>query len=279
MAGLAAPFLLVGQSALATLEAMLSGPLSGWAADWGIASSQIALAVARASDGEGVGMPGHTGAPQWRRQVQAGNCTVWLACDSGTMALQKAIFGAPFAVAASSAPAGLAAAGADEALGELLGALTRAALGMPSEIRGSDDGRVDNCADGVPAHVWKRGSGAALATVTIEHWSCSVLLDGTALAALLPRAAALPGLGAVDYGACMAQVPVALELVAGGARVSLGSLLALSEGDVIGLGNRSDAPLTLRSPAGRSVLNGYLGRRGETIAIELSTHEFHHIGD
>ena len=275
MGAAAVPFMLVGQGALAKLESVLERALSAWAADWGVALSEVALAVVRAADRAASDQAGHPGAVQWRHQARASGRTVWLACDPGTIALQKAIFGAPCASPSSAAPAGLAAAGAHEALDALIDALAHAALGTPQEAAHS----VDCRADGVLSHVWRRGAGAALATVTIGRWNCSVLLDGAALAALLPRPAALPGLNSVDYRACLAQVPVALKLVAGGARVSLGSLLALSEGDVISLGNRSDAPLTLRSQAGRSVLKGYLGRCGEAVAIELTADASHLSGD
>jgi flagellar motor switch protein FliM len=61
-------------------------------------------------------------------------------------------------------------------------------------------------------------------------------------------------------------LPVAFQAV----DVDLGNLLTAAVGDVIRLGAALDAPLQLQAPDGRSLLPAYLGRIGDSIAIEIA---------
>jgi hypothetical protein len=247
------PFSLVGQGTLRSIQATLTRAATVWAAEWGVAPEQLKVSVERAWEGAPV-----AAGPVWRHSAQAGGRGAWFGCSAEfDTELQQAIFGLP-----EAEPANLAPTGARQALEALLDALAGAALaGQQSVTR--------NLAIEVPAGTLRRGGGAVVAQIACGRQHCWVLLDSAAVRALHLPPAALPALAPVDYRASVAMTPVALQLRIGAAKVGLGSLLSLSVGDVIRLDARHDAPVALRTLAGSVLLDAYLGRSGDSVAVEL----------
>ncbi len=259
----ARPYRLLGDSAVGAVRGALAQAVSAWAADWGVASARVGVGVERAWDSAAARSLG------WNRSAQTAGRQAWLAAGSDLEGgLQQALFPAdPGFGPGGDAPAGLAAAGAREALGGLLDALVGAAL--------STRHGVPRGAAAVPAALWRRGSGAVVAQVAVGGRHCHVLLDGAAVQAFVPPAAPLPALPAVDVAAGVADVPVSLRLDAGTARVGLGALLSLAPGDVIRLDRQADAPLALGTLAGDPLFHAYLGRCGNGVAVELVQSQSH----
>lgn len=253
----AMPFRLVGCSALRAVQAALARAVSSWAAEWGVDQALMAVAVERAWETTPSARMGN-----WNHGGQAGERNTWFACsDDFRSLLQLAMFGA----ADAPAPAGkasLAPAGACQAGQSLLDLLGRAALA-------SQQGTQSEYGPEVPAACWQRGGGAVVAHVAVGGQVVRVLLDSAAVQAVQLPPAALPALLPADLNAGLAKVPVALQLCAGSARVGLGSLMALSAGDVLRLGTPGDAPLSLQTLSGSPILAGYLGRCGDSVAVEL----------
>ncbi len=241
-------FRLVGDSALRAVDAALAQALSRWSAEWGVDSSVASVSVQRAceaSPADGI---------NWQRR----GLHAWLACPPTLEAvLQDAIFGP----VANGRPA-LAHAGACQARADLLEALQSAFSAAPGHAH--DENLV-----APPDGVWRRGAGAVAACIRLGQLRLHMLLDAPAVQSLQRPAAALPALAPADLAQSVARVPVVLELNAGSARVGLGSLMALSAGDVIRLGIPSEAPLSLRSAAGKTLFGAYLGRSDGELAVEI----------
>lgn len=259
----ATPFRLLGDGAVRAVRAACAQAVSGWAADWGLAAARVDVGVQRAWDGAAAR------SLAWHRSAETHGRHAWLAAGSDFgNALQQALFPAdPGYGPGVHAPADLAAAGTREALDGLLDALAGVALSVGHAVPPG--------AAAVPAAVWRRGSGALVVQVTIGGRHCHVLLDGAAVQALVPPAAPLPALPAVDVAAGVADVPVSLRLDAGTARVGLGALLSLAPGDVIRLDRQADAPLALNTTAGDPLFHAYLGRCGDGVAVELVQSQSH----
>jgi hypothetical protein len=249
----ATSFRLVGQSALAAIHAALLRATSAWAGEWGLAPAQLTVSVERAWE---VGPAKQ--APAWSHCVQEGGREAWFGCSVDLNAeLQKALFGS----ADGAAPI-LAPEGARQAREALLDALARAALASAQSVARSTAAEI-------PASHWRRGGGAVVAQIAIGRQQCRMLLDSAAAQALQLPPAALAPLTPVDYSASVAAAPVSLQLSIGAARVGLGSLMSLSVGDVIRLDAAGDAPVALKTLAGSPVFDAYLGRSGDSVAVEL----------
>lgn len=253
----AMPFRLVGASALRAVQAALARASSAWAAEWGVDQALMAVAVERPWEAAPAARTA-----SWTHGGQSGGRNCWFACsDAFRDLLQMAMFGA----ADAPAPAGkaaLAPAGACQAGQALLDMLGRAGLASQQAMLAGQGPEV-------PAQCWQRGGGALLAHVAVGGQVLRVLLDSAAVQAVQRPPAALPDLPPADLSAALARVPVTLQLCAGAARVGLGSLMSLSPGDVLRLASASDAPLSLRTMAGKAMLGAYLGRCGDSVAVEL----------
>lgn len=255
----ALPFRLLGGAALRAVETALTRAAAAWAGEWGIAPSALHLSVARAWEAS----PGKAPAT-FGQYAQANGRGMWIASGPDVVAeIQKCLFAADGAHAPPPAgPASLAPAAAAQACDALIDALCRAALVVHQDVAREVDRDV-------PARTWRRGSGAALVELTLGRQRCRFLLDGEAVQALQAPPAALAPLAAVDHGAALAAVPVALQVTAGAARVSLGNLMSLAVGDVVRLDTAIDAPVALATLAGEPLFHAYLGRSGDSVAVEL----------
>jgi hypothetical protein len=253
----ARPFRLLGDGAMRAVRGALAQAVSAWAGDWGLASARVDVGVQRAWDGA------VARTLTWNHSAGTNGRHTWLAVGADfANGLQQSLFPAdPGFCPGGNAPAALAAAGARQALDGLLDALVCAALSSRHD--------VPRATAAVPAAPWRHGSGALVAQITVGGRHCHVLLDDAAVQALAPPAARLPPLPAVDVAAGVADVPVALRLDAGTARVGLGALLSLAPGDVIRLERQTDEPLALNTPSGDPLFHAYLGQRGADVAVEL----------
>ncbi len=250
-------FLLVGRSGLCAVQAAFTNAARRWAADWGVDPTQVGVSATRAWET----VPASQG---WTGNAEAEGRRVWFAYTEALVSeVEKAVFGSSAdGSMVRSGRAILALCGAIQARTELVDAMVRVAVTAGYAAPTSGSGAI-------PGTVWKRGSGAVLVQVDIGGQQCRVLLDGSAVRALQAPTAALPALKAVDYGAAVADVPVVLQLRIGGARVGLGSLLSVAEGDVIALSAPTDVPASLSIGGGEPVLRAFMGRCGDTMAVEL----------
>ena len=251
------PFRLLGEGAVRAVRTALMQAVSAWTADWGLAPALVDVDVHRAWD------DASARTLAWNHGAQSNGRRAWLAVGPDVATgLQQMIFPAdPSYGPVGSATPTLAAAGALQALDALLDALLRTSL--------SSQHNVPRCDAAVPATPWEYGSGALVARLAVGNRHFHVLLDGPAVQALVPPAAPLPALRAVDVAAGVADVPVSLRLQAGTARVGVGALLSLAPGDVIRLDKQADAPLTLASMSSHPLFHAYLGRCRDEVAVEL----------
>ncbi len=253
-----APFRLLGQSALSAVQTALERAAASWAGQWGVAPSALNFSAARAWE-VGALPRGASVAHLARDNGRA----VWIAVGGELGAeMQKVLFPSdtnhpPMLVE----PVTLAQSGARQACDALFDALACAALSSQAKVA-----RIP--ADEVPAAVWRRGAGAVLVKFSLGRQQGYLLLDCQAVQCLQAPAPALAPLSAVDYTAAVASTPVSLQLTIGAARVGLGNLLSLSEGDVIRLDSQVDAPIAL-TLGGAELFHAYLGRRGDSVAVEL----------
>lgn len=139
-------------------------------------------------------------------------------------------------------------------------------------------------ADAVPvelAQAWQRWSGAVVVEAPWFGTAWRVLLDATAVRALLralnlrrparaaeSRATPLPALRA------LAKTPVGLQVRLAPVDIDLGSLMSLGVGDVLRLGHAVDEPVHVVSPdAGidaAPLCHGWLGGCDGAVALELA---------
>ena len=261
----AVPYRLVSDGALNAVRDALARAASSWSDEWGIDAGAVSVSVARAWEAAPDAKAAAPGAQaqSWGRAVRVGERQCWFAFGADLASgLEAIMFGDAPVVSVPPAPANLGPAAACAARDALLDALAGAALSCPHGAEHSAGGEF-------PASIRRRGTGAVLASITVGCQQCRILLNDAAVQTLQPAPAGLTPLAAVDYTACVSQVPVALQLTVGAARVGLGSLLSLSEGDVIALSTSSDTLATLCTPGGQALLVAYLGRCGDSFAAEL----------
>lgn len=251
-------YALLAERVLDAVRAPLAAAIAAWARDWGLAPP--ALACRRAWE--------TAAPPSYRTRLTAGEGqgAAWLAWpDALPGALQRSLFGTGHEVhAVRGAGPELAVAAAGAALRALETALAAA-------VCGPDPKRAAGAAP--PVALAAPGSGALLAELRFERHALCLLLDGAAVARLAAGAApAQPSgapLPALDYHALLGRQAVRLAVDAGRASVALGNLLALAPGDVIRLDSLADAPLAARTADGTILLRGYLGARGDHLALDL----------
>lgn len=247
-------YTLTAGNVLREAVAALSAPVATWAAAWGLPAP--VLRAERACDA--VPAP----AARWSGR-HAGGRTLWFACHAEWQTeLQRMLF-APDGSLGPQEP--LVPRLASAAAGQAAEALERA---LALCLLGADAAALDRVPDNT---VLARGSGAIVIYLQLGRLEGRVLLDAACVQALCPQPApVLPALARVDRYAALAATPLALRLTVGAARVGLASLMSLEAGDVIRLDRAIDAPATLALPSGDTVFRAYLGRIGDSIAVELA---------
>jgi flagellar motor switch/type III secretory pathway protein FliN len=263
------PFSLIGNDLLDAVRRLLDEALRGWCADWGVERDGLVLECLRAWEGEQQ-LPA---APVWRQPWRSGDGTLSLAWAAELPAqLQKLLFGPDRQYMPSAGTPHTAVAAAAAAWDELVHAVAAAA--MPG-------GTAAGEAAAAPAAHWRHASGALLIVLRVGKQACHAVLDHEALQALAEQLAlrgalrrpAADKLAPVDFHAMLADLPVALPVALGSAQVDFGSLVGLRAGDVIRLDTAADSALQVRGPSGAALFDGYLGRAGEAMALELIPHE------
>jgi len=235
----ARPYKLFGDSERAALAGAAGAALASWREAWLPAGAQLESECAPAAE---LG----AAATQGALSFSAGERGWWICGDRA--ALARAVYGA--------ADSGLAGAAGLAAMRELAAALLGGAPSLAEE--GSP-----------PAHLFGAGSAASALRLSLgEAELRMVSTPGWTLATLrerLPRPAAAP---LDSRRAALAAQPVALEVVAGWVELELGALRGLAPGNVIALGTRIDAPLSVvRRGRGAALFRARLGSRDGSRAI------------
>ena len=251
------PFVLLAGSRLDAFRERLHGLLQGWCADWGMDAADLQLECLRAA---GAHAQAHLG---WQ-PLQGG---VWHAASSGWLAALRSQMWQESIPNTDSLAAGSTLAAHQDWLARLqsgpgavaVGAsvVTPAAATMPA----SASLTAQNC--------FAPGSGAVLARLVLGG-QVAELLFASVDAWLPAQAQARSGLPApVPRSSALGRQAVGLQVEAGRTQVALGHLLTLAVGDVVRLEHNIDAPLQVYAPGGEHVFDGYLGKRGERMALEL----------
>lgn len=261
-------YTLLGDDVLLSVRRLLEPVVRTWCADWGGAYDELGLVCRRAWDGEAQLPP-----PQWQQSWQAGAGLLMLAWPAEMPGqVQRLLFGVERQYTAQSGVPHSAQAAGMAAWHDLLEQLAAAAL----------PGGEAAAAATPPAPVWRYASGALLVQLQLGRHSTQLLLNDAAVQALLAqlttrgllvRAPDAP-LAPVDLPRLLAAQPVALPVALGQAAVDLGSLVRLQVGDVIRLDRAADRALPVNSPSGIALFDGYLGRSGDVMALELLVHDF-----
>lgn len=244
---------LVGASAIAGVQRRMTAAINHWASAWGVDGALLPLRVERCWEAHAA-----TAEP-WRQHWRGAGA--WCDWDSG-IADDIARLAFPPDGAARSAPSALAAGAGAAAFDQLLDMLRKAVA--PNS--------VIEALRAPGQHQSATGSGAVLVTLG-EGASIRILFDDACvqrMAGAAQNAAKLEKLPAVDMFATVAAIPVRLQVRAGSAELGAGTLLGIGTGDVIRLDTRIDAPVTLTRSDGVPMLEGYLGRSGNTVAVEIA---------
>jgi hypothetical protein len=235
-----------------------------WCRDWGVPDGAVAVGAAPPAAG-----PAGGGAA-WRQGRRNGAAALWMDWDGGFASQVQGLMFASDARAGALAvhPAVVAPALAAAATDALIAALGERLLGAAA---------ATPCLPGEqPDAEWLPMSGALVVSVRLGGEVLSCLLNDAAVqgwgtqGASGGSAAAAPPLAPVEVRGALAPVPVALPVAFQAVDVDLGNLLTAAVGDVIRLGAALDAPLQLQAPDGRNLLPAYLGRIGDSIAIEIA---------
>ncbi|HEY0588449.1 MAG TPA: FliM/FliN family flagellar motor C-terminal domain-containing protein [Pseudoduganella sp.] len=245
------PYALLAARQLAAVRSALERALARWAADWGMPQPQAD--IARAWEAAPHSAP-------WQAARQAGSRGLWLAWPEECAAqLQRQLFEPDRRHGPQQGPARLAPAVAQAALAALADALAEQVLGPASAVA------AGQAPDGLRRHA----SGAAAFELRLGKLACHGLLNHAAVQALAAPAATAPALPRLDLAQALAPQAVRLQVAVGQAQVTLGSLLALEEGDVIRLDSLAELPLAVRDQAGRALFGGYLGTAENKLALEV----------
>jgi flagellar motor switch/type III secretory pathway protein FliN len=262
-------YALLGGEVLAAVQRLLDEALRGWCADWGAARDELALECRRAWDCERL-LPA---VPQWRQPWTSAAGVMALAWPAEMAAqVQRLLFGAERHHAAHSGVAHSALAAGEAGWQDLLRRLQAVVAGGATEGRSVAPPAAD---------LWRYASGALLVQVQLGRHSAQLLLDHGLTQALMTQLQArgwlqhppAAPLAALDLTALLAAQPVRLAVALGQVEVDLGSLMRLQTGDVIRLERAADRALPVRGPSGAALFDGYLGRSGANMALELVPHD------
>ncbi len=246
-------FLLVAGKRLQALQQRLQALLAAWCADWGLGGLDLHSERAWESP--------LAAYKNWQASAAAG---LWYAMEPSFVAQVQAQMLAPELGEAVFSD-GIASAAASRAVQDLrarLAALLPAAVSAPTFLG------TPASADACFAHA----SGAVLVQIAGGAMAC--LFDAAALNGLLGPApvSAVPALNLVPRKQAIAHLPVRLVVEVGKAEVNLGNFLAIELGDVVRVNRAIDAPLHVAAMGGGVVFDGYLGKIGDTMAIEAVRH-------
>ncbi|KQQ96166.1 FliM/FliN family flagellar motor C-terminal domain-containing protein [Massilia sp. Leaf139] len=255
----ATPFMLIGASALASIESAVMPALHAWAGEWGIVHDAVSVGARRAYE------HGVQDGLAWSCSYAQDHHAYFGWHPASTEGLCALMFPPDIAPAQQDAAmAQLAPAAARQAMEALAMALT--AVAFPG------GGRSPASRTAPGAALYARGAGAVVLSIAVGSVRASLLLDGACVRALAAPAGALhlPPLGKIDLQGALAGTGLTLDLTVGSAQVGLNHLLALAVGDVIRLDTSVEQPVALRLPSGAAVLNGYMGKSGGQLAVELT---------
>ena len=261
------PYALIRAEVLGQLRQQAGQALQAWCDGWGVARDDVVLECLRAWEGAAQ-LPA---APGWRQSWRAGERTLAL-CWAGEMPAQvQRLLYAPDRQYGPAGGAVTAVAAGEAAWQDLLQGLGVALTGGAPAA----DAPAPSLAD------WRHASGAVLLVLRIGRHACYALLNHEAVQALAESALLRAGLQApasaplpaLDYAGLLAALPVRLPVPLGAAEVDLGSLTRLQVGDVIRLDTAADRALRINGPTGIPLFDGYLGRAGEQLALELAPHD------
>lgn len=263
------PYALIRTELLDQVQRLADQALQSWCDGWGAARQDVALECLRAWDGAQQ-LPA---APAWCARWQADTRALSLTWPAELPAQVQRLLYPPDRQYAPAAGSAVTAEAAGEAGWQALWQALAAAL-----VAG---GAAAPTPQAPAADEWRHASGAVLLVLRIGRLACHALLDHGALQALAEQAM-LRGallrptaerLAALDYAGLLAALPVSLPVQLGAAAVDLGSLMRLQAGDVIRLDSVADRALRVNGPSGAPLFDGYLGRAGDTLALELAPHD------
>lgn len=249
------PLRLLSAAHLGRIRTLLVRVLEDWEDAWGIERGKLELAVDAASGGP---------AADWRQHWAGDEGAAW--CDwspdlSGE--LVKLVFPDDGSHAPGANDAPLAQAGAEAAFDQLLEALRTQCVGSgaPVALLRQPD------ADGV-----RHASGYVRVRLALRRAWLRVLLDGECVRRLLDFGAPEPlaKLGSVPLRKALDHIPVALTVKAGEVEIGAGTLLTIGVGDVIALPVPLDGSLSVDLPGGAQLCRGYIGRHGDSLAVEIA---------
>ena len=242
----ARPFVLFGASTLQESVRLLTEKVEDWRAEWIGGDALCHVDCVRAWE---FGQP----PLEWQRGYAGSRGSISLAWQPEWMTeMQRLMFG-------------------DDCNGVIaLNAVSAAIDDLAQRLHGKQ-GMAGIAADAAQRELFRRGSGALLVTVSVSGYNLLCVLDYPCVRNLMGTPKTVKSsadLPKVNLKRALSAVPVVLRVEIGQADVDLPSLAQLGVGDVIRLGAEIDQPGRVLSPEGKTLFGGYLGRMGQTIAIE-----------
>jgi hypothetical protein len=255
------PYRLLGDAHLARLRDLVSGVLARWARAWGIAEDAISIPSAEPA---AAAWPALRARDAWRQQWSGASGAAWCDWDAdGPREVGQLVFPPDERLAPDARPGALAAAGAAAAFDDLLAGLRGLCCG---------DGADVALLRALPPDAARAGSGAACVTVALGRARIGMLLDDACVWHTLGArpGEALPRLAKVAPDKALARIPVTLTVRAGDVELGAGTLLGVGVGDVIALPLGLDAPMSIALAGGAEICKGFIGRRGDRLAVEIA---------
>jgi hypothetical protein len=258
------PYRLSGSSALRRVTEAYAKAAADWASSWGIEAGAVSVQCMPAADAPGPERePGYLWRQRWSRSGASAWCT-WSA-QAGTE-FGRLMFpgGEGELVAESSFAPGIGG----NALDAVLHGLQHTGGGETPAVT-----QLQPAPDDAPSHA----SGFIVVAVQVGPVRLRLLADAEWVAqaqAGVPGAAALalPPLRPVALGKSLEQVAVPLTVIAGEVEIGAGAMLSIGVGDVIRLDTAADQPFALALPGGATLCHGLIGRRGDSLAVEVTLH-------
>jgi hypothetical protein len=252
------PLLWWGPRQLAELEERIEASVAQWFGQWSALGSR-AFFVSCSLAWEDC----EVYAGVWAQLGTSADAKVWYADDSLLSLVTDWLFQRE--PTAGATPTVLASALASKAAPELLEALRRALQLGPMVAQPASIAQLTRAWSGaVSARIGRHVGGRTL----------RILLNGAAAAALLRLRSEQPGLGQptrpalTPLGEACADQSVRLDARLESCELELNVLRNLQPGDIVPLPHPLDTPLRVLLH-GESVCRGFLGRRSDTVAIEL----------
>jgi len=255
------PYRPLGEAQLRHLGDLVAGVLAHWAGSWGIAAGAVAVAsVAPAVEA----LPLLQAKDAWRQQWAGGTGAAWCDWDAdGPREVGQLVFPPDGIYAPDAVPGRLAAAGMTAAFDDLLARLRQSCLGADAGVSQLQP---------LPPDAARHGSGAVCLSVALGRARVGLLLDDACVRHMrgARSVGALPQLGKIALGKALDRTPVALTVRVGDVELGAGTLLSIGVGDVIALPLGLDAPMSIALARGPELCKGFIGRRGDRLAIEIA---------